>query len=244
MSRSGRRNTAARKRSGFVCLAGGSIKCHHPKSTFRLIFACKEEWIAFLDGVEKALGTRLHQFGYRLNVVDGESVQSQQFGWFAFLFTIWAHGERVLADLYEHKVTPFPLFPLLFAFDEEEDRIFKMNGQSMQSSESEESPLPCPYKYPQCFMFCGLSIRTTSFIFKSWSDEFLGTTIWIHSGALLPVGVGRMMTLPSSLSSNENSPGDWANSFTLTTGSGCDVVKSPCVSQLWWKIILENKTNS
>lgn len=45
-------------------------------------------------------------------------------------------------------------------------------------------------------------------------------------------GVGFIVTLPSSLSSNANIPGFSVYSFTLTTGNGCVVVKSPCVSHL------------
>lgn len=86
--------------------------------------------------------------------------------------------------------------------------------------------------YPQCFIFCGLSILTAIFIFNSSGQFFLLTFILYHSGCLLYVEVGWMITLPSSLSSKLNIPELSVKSLTFTTGSGCVVVKSPCVSQL------------
>jgi hypothetical protein len=45
-------------------------------------------------------------------------------------------------------------------------------------------------------------------------------------------GVGLRTTFPSSLSSRANIPGFSVYSFTLTTGKGCVVQKSPCVSHI------------
>lgn len=45
-------------------------------------------------------------------------------------------------------------------------------------------------------------------------------------------GVGRNVTLPISLSSSASIPGFSVYNFTLTTGNGCVVVKSPWVSHL------------
>lgn len=46
------------------------------------------------------------------------------------------------------------------------------------------------------------------------------------------MAVGCRTTLPSSLSSRESMEADSVYSFTFTLGSGCVVVKSPCVSHL------------
>ena len=44
--------------------------------------------------------------------------------------------------------------------------------------------------YPQCFMFCGLSIRMASLIFRSWSGHALVTVILWSSDCLGLLGVG------------------------------------------------------
>jgi hypothetical protein len=46
--------------------------------------------------------------------------------------------------------------------------------------------------YPQCFIFCGLSILTAIFIRRS--GTFLATVIFDHSGSLELVAVGRINT--------------------------------------------------
>ena len=86
--------------------------------------------------------------------------------------------------------------------------------------------------HPQCFMFSGLSMRQAIFMRRSWSGQLLGTVMRCHSGDLEDRGVGRRITFPISLSSRANMPWLSVYSFTLTTGSGCVVVKSPCVSHL------------
>lgn len=52
------------------------------------------------------------------------------------------------------------------------------------------------------------------------------------SSTFVDSGVGRNVTFPNSLSSSDNIPGFSVYNFTLTTGNGCVVVKSPCVSHL------------
>ena len=44
--------------------------------------------------------------------------------------------------------------------------------------------------HPQCFMFCGLSIRMASLIFRSWSGHALVTVILWSSDCLGLLGVG------------------------------------------------------
>lgn len=44
--------------------------------------------------------------------------------------------------------------------------------------------------YPQCFMFCGLSIRMASLILRSWSGQALVTVILWSSDCLGLLGVG------------------------------------------------------
>lgn len=115
--------------------------------------------------------------------------------------------------------------------------------------------------YPQCFMFCGLSMRMASLILRSLSEQPLHTVILWSSDCLGLLGVGWrttwecshhycicciqviqrqsdqneaewFLTLPSSLSSRANTPVLSVNSFTFTAGSGWVVVKSPWVPQL------------
>lgn len=69
-------------------------------------------------------------------------------------------------------------------------------------------------------------------IFKFASALFFGTVILYHSGKREQFGVGRIITLPNSLSSNATIFFTSAYNLTLTVGNGCFVVKSPCVSQL------------
>ncbi|KAG9509268.1 hypothetical protein GZH46_02223, partial [Fragariocoptes setiger] len=73
---------------------------------------------------------------------------------------------------------------------------------------------------PQCFTFCGRSIRIMHLILTSWSLALFGTIMGYHSGVLGDNIVGRNITLPNSLSSNDNSPGFTAYSLIFTTGSG------------------------
>lgn len=80
-------------------------------------------------------------------------------------------------------------------------------------------------------MFAGFSIRTAILMRRS-SGKFLTFCSVCHSGVRLLLGVGWMTTLPSSLSSRLHTPELSVYSLTFTLGSGCVVVKSPCVSQL------------
>lgn len=116
--------------------------------------------------------------------------------------------------------------------------------------------------YPQCFMFCGLSMRMASLILRSLSGQPLDTVILWSSDCLGLLGVGwsttwkrqiisyttyicvqrwyqlkwmnelSFLTFPSSLSSRASTPVLSVNSFTFTAGNGWVVVKSPWVPQL------------
>jgi len=43
---------------------------------------------------------------------------------------------------------------------------------------------------PQCFMFCGLSIRVAILILRFFAGQFLVVSSWYHSGTLELVAVG------------------------------------------------------
>lgn len=53
--------------------------------------------------------------------------------------------------------------------------------------------------YPQCFMFCGLSIRMASLIFRSWSGHALVTVILWSSDCLGLLGVGWRTTCTQTI---------------------------------------------
>lgn len=117
---------------------------------------------------------------------------------------------------------------------------------------------PGSHTYPQCFMFCGLSMRMASLILSSSGHPLETLILWSsHCLALLGVGwrttwtpahnkavnysffvanhvkhTNLWPTLPSSLSSSARTPVLSVKSFTFTAGNGWVVVKSPWVPQL------------
>lgn len=68
--------------------------------------------------------------------------------------------------------------------------------------------------YPQCFMFCGLSIRMASLIFRSWSGHALVTVILWSSDCLGLLGVG------------------WRTTCTQTTKKNTAKSKTPCSGRI------------
>lgn len=93
--------------------------------------------------------------------------------------------------------------------------------------------------YPQCFMFCGLSIRIASLIFRSWSGHALVTVILWSSDCLGLLGVGWRTTCAQKKKKKSQQTSETmlqvypgSESFILSSTTFSNI--NWCVYKRWW----------
>lgn len=161
------------------------------------------------------------------DIIYGKSIHTCHFRWLRLLLFVTAHGECILWHLNKNKISSLPLFPHGLAY-----RIQMATVLHVQR-----------FIHAACNFYSKILVRM---IFNNGQSMPFGClkfskkqTLQMISAVINPVqltfdesGVGRNVTLPISLSSSASMPGFSVYNFTLTTGSGCVVVKSPWVSHL------------